>query len=81
MEEFSNVLAKMAREGNTLSGFIREGFDHDSFQVITKNNPLKVENCHISFIGHCTVEEIVIGRSVTTATNVYYVPCLRLEIP
>jgi hypothetical protein len=58
-EEFANVLRVLSREGNTLSGVLRLGWDGDTLEVLTKNSPMRASNPHVSFLGHITIEELM----------------------
>ena len=57
--EFGNVLRVLSREGNTLSGVLRMGWDGDTLRTLTKNSPLRATNTHVSLIGHITAEELI----------------------
>lgn len=61
--EFASVLKMGSREGNTLSPIIRQAWDGQTLQVLTKNSPHKATDPHISIIGHITQEEL--KRSIT----------------
>ena len=56
--EQGNVLQVLAREGNTLSGVLRLAWDGDNRRTMTKNNPARASNPHVSLIGHVTAEEL-----------------------
>jgi hypothetical protein len=57
--EFFRVLAVMKREGNTLSGVIRDAWDgRERLQTLTKQSPVKATNACISIMAHITVEEL-----------------------
>jgi hypothetical protein len=56
--EFGNVLRVLQRTGNTLSPVIRQGWDTGNLAILTKNNPIKATNAHISISGHITAEEL-----------------------
>jgi hypothetical protein len=56
--EFARVLRVMSREGNTLSEVLRCAWDHRNLETMTKNNPNRATNPHISIIGHITREEL-----------------------
>ena len=57
-QEFSSMLKVMGREGNSLSGVIRQAYDHGNLSTLTKNSPLKATRAHFSIIGHTTKEEL-----------------------
>jgi hypothetical protein len=56
--EFAQVLRVLKREGNTLSGFIRQAWDTGTLSTLTRNSPLRATDAHISVIGHITAEEL-----------------------
>lgn len=66
--EFTRVLKVMGREGNTLSTIIRDAWDRGNFQVLTKRDPLKATNAHVSIIGHTTNEDL---HRTLSACDVY----------
>lgn len=58
-EELSSALKAMAREGNTLSGVLRQAWDSPIVLApMTKNNRITASNPHISIIGHITKDEL-----------------------
>jgi hypothetical protein len=56
--EFGNVLRVLAREGNTLSGVLRQAWDSDPLRTMTKHSPTKATEPHVSLIGHVTQQEL-----------------------
>jgi hypothetical protein len=56
--EFSKVLRVMGRDGNTLSQVLRQAWDGECLQTMTKNNPQRATGAHVSVVGHITVEEL-----------------------
>lgn len=56
--EFGGVLSAMNRDGNTLSGIVRQAWDSGDIGSSTKNNPARATGAHISIIGHITAEEL-----------------------
>jgi hypothetical protein len=57
--EFATTLAVMTRDGNTLSGVIRDCWDcRPRLSVLTKNSPLHASNPHVSILGHITLDEL-----------------------
>ena len=56
--EFSRVLRVMQRENNTLSGMIRNAWDGKTLSTMTRSDPLRATNPHVSIIGHITNEEL-----------------------
>jgi hypothetical protein len=58
-QEFGNVLRVLSREGNTLSGVMRLGWDGDAtLRTMVKNNPARASHPHVSLIGHITQQEL-----------------------
>ncbi len=56
--EFSKALSVMARDGNTLSAVVREAWDGRTLQVMTRNDPERATEAHVSIIGHITITEL-----------------------
>jgi hypothetical protein len=69
--EFVQVLRVQGREGNTLSGFIRNLWDKGTAQSMTKNSPLKTTDAHVSIVGHITKTELVFALNEVDAANGY----------
>jgi hypothetical protein len=62
--EFASVLAQKARDGNILSGVLRDGWDGVPLGTLTKHAPERATNTHLSVIGRITQAELI--RHVTT---------------
>jgi len=56
--EFAQVLRVLRREGNTLSGLLRNAWDGRPLGNMTKQTPLKATGAHISIVAHITNEEL-----------------------
>ena len=56
--EFGKVLKVIARQGNTLSPVVRQAWDTGDLRILTRSNPAKATEAHISIIGHITVQEL-----------------------
>ena len=56
--EFSNVLHQARREGNTLSGALRDIWDGQTIQPATKSDPIGATDPHISLLGCITPAEL-----------------------
>ena len=56
--EFGSTLALMARDGNSLSGFLRHAWDGKNLYSNPKKDPIKVSEPHASIIGHATFGEL-----------------------
>jgi hypothetical protein len=67
--EFASVLQVMGREKNTLSTMLRQSWDSGTLRTLTKNNPAKATNAHISIIGHITKHELLRCLTETEAAN------------
>src|SRR5262249_25895500 len=67
--EFARVLAVAAREGSTLSSIIREAWDSETLEVLTRKDPLRAEGVHVSIMAHCTIEEPRDRATTTDAAN------------
>lgn len=65
--ELASVLARMGREGNTLSPVVRQAWDGSRLSSLTKNSPAVATGAHISIVAHITEEEL---RRELTATEV-----------
>jgi hypothetical protein len=59
----------MAREGNTLSPIIRQAWDDGRLQVMTRHNPMKATDAHVSIVGHITKAELLRHLTETEAAN------------
>ena len=67
--EFSSTLTVAARDGNTLTGVVRQAWDTGSLRLITKTNPAKSTGAHISIIGHITQNELLRRLNSTDMGN------------
>ena len=67
--EYGSVLKVMGREGNSLSGVIRDCWDGESLMPMTKNSRIKATNPHIVIAGHVTEEELKKHLTSTEACN------------
>ncbi len=68
-EEFSSPLQVARREGNTLSPLIRRAWDTGMLASMTRNNPLKATDAHVSIIGHITKQELLRHLDSTETAN------------
>lgn len=69
--EFAQVLRVQGREGNTLSTCIRNLWDTGTVRNLTKNNPLKTTDAHVSTIGHITGIELCSTLTEVETANGY----------
>ena len=67
--EFGSMLKTMARDGNSLSGVIRDAWDGEDLAPMTKSSPIRATRPHIVIIGHVTEEELVRYLSKTDMWN------------
>ncbi len=67
--EYGSVLKVMGREGNSLSGVIRDCWDGESLMPMTKNSRIKATKPHIVIAGHVTEEELKKHLTSTEACN------------
>jgi hypothetical protein len=67
--EFSSMLKIMGREGNSLSGVVRQAWDSGNLSTLTRNNPLRSTGAHVSIIGHTTKDELIRSLSATEQCN------------
>ena len=65
--EFASTLKIISKEGNILSGIIRQSWDGTNLGNLTKGNPLRASDTHITIIGHVTIEEL---RRYLTKTEI-----------
>jgi hypothetical protein len=56
--EFGNVLKMLQRNGNTLSGVLRDAWDNGELSVLTRHQPLRASGVHASIVGHITIDEL-----------------------
>jgi Protein of unknown function (DUF3987) len=57
-EEFAQALKMMTREGNILSPTLRDAWDGKDLQPLTKSDPIRASQPHVSVIGHITEMEL-----------------------
>lgn len=67
--EFGAVLRVMARDGNSLSGVIRDAWDGLTLAPMTKANRVRATEPHIGIIGHVTKDELLRNLTGTEASN------------
>ena len=67
--EFAGALSAMERHGNTLSPVIRNAWDGQRLQTLTKASPLKATGAHVSIIAHITEAEARARLSRTEMAN------------
>ncbi len=67
--EFASTLKVMGRDGNILSGIIRQAWDQGNLRTLTKKSPARATNAHISIIGHVTKIDLKRYLNATEAGN------------
>src|SRR5271155_2506998 len=67
--EFASLLSVMKREGNTMSSILREAWDGNRLRVLTRKEPLDVDNVNLSVIAHVTPEELLNNLTATDRAN------------
>lgn len=67
--EFAQPLKVAGREGNTLSTLIRQAWDSGKLRVMTKNQPLRATDTHISIVGHITKDELLRDLKTVDTSN------------
>lgn len=69
-EELSGAFKAMAREGNNLSGILRQAWDSPLvLSPMTKNNRIVASRPHVSIIGHITKDELLKSLKSVENTN------------
>lgn len=56
--EFASVLRRMRGEGNSLGALLRQAWDGGRLSTLTRHNPLKASDSHVSMIAHITRVEL-----------------------
>lgn len=68
--EFANLLKVASRNGNTLTGVVRQAWDGNGvLSNLSKNSAEEATGAHISIIGHTTPEDLCQYLSTTDAAN------------
>lgn len=67
--EFGAVLRVMARDGNSLSGVIRDAWDGEDLAPMTKGNRIRATAPHVGIVGHVTADELLRHLTDTEACN------------
>jgi Protein of unknown function (DUF3987) len=69
ISEFQELLAVMRREENTLSAVMRDAWDGRPLAVLTRKQPLKVDNVSLATIAHITRRELLDKLTATERAN------------
>lgn len=67
--EFGAVLRVMHREGNSLSGVLRDAWDGLDLCPMTKNTTIRATQPHVAIVGHTTVDELRRNLTDTEMSN------------
>lgn len=67
--EFGAVLRVMERDGNSLSGVLRDAWDGKDLAPMTKGNRVRATAPHIAIVGHVTKDELLRNLTSTEACN------------
>jgi hypothetical protein len=67
--EFSSTLKVAEREGNTLTGIVRQAWDSGNLRLMTKTSLAKSTGAHISIIGHIPQDELLRCINTTELGN------------
>lgn len=67
--EFGAVLRVMARDGNSLSGVLRDAWDGLTLAPMTKANRVRATDPHIGVVGHVTKDELLRNLTDTESSN------------
>ena len=67
--EFGAMLRIMARDGNSLSGYIRDAWDGETLKPMTKGNRIQATHPHIVIVGHVTQAELLRNLDSTEMSN------------
>ncbi|MDH4079784.1 MAG: YfjI family protein [Nitrospira sp.] len=67
--EFGAVLKIMAREGNSLSGVLRDAWDGLTLAPMTKANRVRATDPHIGIVAHVTQDELLRNLADTETVN------------
>jgi hypothetical protein len=57
-EEFGSLLRAAGRDGSILSPVLRQAWDGGRLRTLTRHNPLRATDSHVSIIGHITPPEL-----------------------
>ena len=67
--ELAKVLKVAYRDSNIVSAVLREAWDGDRLQAMTRNDPMKATNTHVSLVGHITRQELLRYLTETESGN------------
>ncbi len=67
--EFGAMLRIMARDGNSLSGYLRDAWAGETLKPMTKGNRIQATHPHIVIVGHVTQTELLRNLDSTEMSN------------
>jgi hypothetical protein len=70
--EFARLLTAASRDGSTLGAVIRDAWESDRLQNLTRQRPLIATNTHVGIIGHITQDELRAKLSSTDIANGFF---------
>jgi hypothetical protein len=70
--EFAQVMKVLAREGNTLSPVVRNGWDGKRLQALVRNAPLRATAAHLGIVAHITKDELLRHLNATELANGFF---------
>ena len=70
--EFAQVMKVLAREGNTLSPVVRNGWDGKRLQTLVRNAPLRASAAHVAIVAHITKNELLRYLNATELANGFF---------
>ena len=70
--EFAQVMKVLAREGNTLSPVVRNGWDGKRLQALVRNAPLRASSAHLGIVAHITKDELLRYLNATELANGFF---------
>ena len=81
--EFSRVLE--GRELSLLSPILRQAWDGEALETLTRNRPLRASEAHLALIGHITTEELRHCSTTLSIANGFlnrflFVACRRTQL-
>jgi hypothetical protein len=69
LSEYASLIGVMKREGNTMSAVLRNAWDTVKLTVLTRKDPLKVDNVNLSLVAHITPPELLNTLNATERAN------------
>ena len=67
--ELTRTTRNSSRQGSILSHILRQAWDGDPLETLTRHNPMHAENHHIGIVAHCTQTDLVNSIPKEDLTN------------